>query len=104
MLIFVNPEDLNIIAIGAEYLRVEGAFYCGIGILFLLYGYYRGINRPEMSLILTVISLGTRVLLAYLLAPIPQIGVLGIWSAIPIGWILADITGILYLRRLEQTA
>lgn len=104
MLIFVNPEDLNIIAIGAEYLRVEGAFYCGIGILFLLYGYYRGINRPEMSLILTVISLGTRVLLAYLLAPIPQIGVLGIWSAIPIGWILADITGILYLRRLEQAA
>ena len=26
-----------------EYLRIEGAFYCGIGILFhLLYGYYQG--------------------------------------------------------------
>ena len=104
MLLFVSPSDADIIAIGAGYLRVEGAFYCGIGILFLLYGYYRGINRPEMSLVLTVISLGTRVLLAYLLAPIPQIGVLGIWSAIPIGWVLADVTGILYLRRLEKTA
>ena len=52
-----------------------------------------------MSLILTVISLGTRVLLAYVLAPIPQIGVLGIWSAIPIGWILADAAGILYLKK-----
>lgn len=104
MLLFVSPSDTDIIAIGAGYLRVEGAFYCGIGILFLLYGYYRGINRPEMSLVLTVISLGTRVLLAYLLAPIPQISVLGIWSAIPIGWALADVTGILYLRRLEQAA
>jgi Na+-driven multidrug efflux pump len=57
-----------------------------------------------MSLVLTVISLGTRVALAYILAPVPQIGVVGIWSAIPIGWILADVTGILYLRRAEGVA
>ncbi len=102
MLLFISPRETDIIAVGAGYLRVEGAFYCGIGILFLLYGYYRGVNRPEMSLVLTVISLGTRVALAYLLAPVPAIGVMGIWSAIPIGWILADVTGILYLRRLER--
>ncbi len=99
MMLFVRPEETAIISVGVGYLRVEGAFYCGIGILFLLYGYYRGINRPEMSLVLTVISLGTRVLLAYLLAPIPSVGVFGIWSAIPIGWILADVTGLLYLKK-----
>ena len=99
MLLFIRPEETEIISIGVGYLRVEGAFYCGIGILFLLYGYYRGINRPEMSLALTLISLGTRVLLAYVLAPIPAIGVLGIWSAIPIGWILADLTGLLCLKK-----
>ena len=103
MLMFIEPQETAIIAIGAGYLRVEGAFYCGIGVLFLLYGYYRGINRPEMSLVLTIISLGTRVILAYVLAPIPQIGVTGIWSAIPIGWVLADITGILYLKHLEKS-
>ena len=81
---------------------MEGAFYCGIGVLFLLYGYYRGVGRPEMSLVLTVISLGTRVLLAYLLAPVPGIGVTGIWAAIPIGWLLADMAGILYLRKPEK--
>ena len=80
----------------------RSAFYCGIGILFLLYGYYRGINRPEMSLVLTIISLGTRVLLAYALAPISWIGVLGIWSAIPIGWFLADLAGILYLKKAAR--
>ncbi len=99
MMIFVSPTDGEIIRIGAGYLRIEGIFYCGIGVLFLLYGYYRGMNRPGISLVLTVISLGTRVVLAYALAPIPQIGVLGIWIAIPIGWFLADMTGILYMRR-----
>ena len=39
---------------------------------------------------------------AYLLAPIDRIGVLGIWWAIPIGWILADSVGLLYLKKLNQ--
>lgn len=93
MLIFVKAEDTQIIAIGMQYLRIEGTFYIGIGILFLLYGYFRGINRPGVSLVLTIISLGTRVFLAYILAAVPQIGVLGIWWAIPIGWALADVVG-----------
>lgn len=104
MLLFVSPSETEIINIGVGYLRVEGAFYCGIGILFLLYAFYRGINRPEMSLILTVISLGTRVLLAYVLSPVPAIGVMGIWWAIPIGWFLADMTGIIYMAvRVRKT-
>ncbi|MDO5431663.1 MULTISPECIES: MATE family efflux transporter [Eubacterium] len=98
MLIFVRPEETEIIAIGTVYLKVEGACYCGIGCLFLLYGLYRGIGRPGISVVLTVISLGTRVALAYLLAPVPAVGLLGIWWAIPIGWFLADITGLLYWR------
>lgn len=97
--IFVDSTETEIIRTGVEYLRIEGSFYCGIGILFLLYGYYRGIEKPEMSLLLTIISLGTRVLLAYLLAPVSSIGVLGIWWAIPIGWFLADLTGILCIRK-----
>lgn len=99
MLIFVKPEETEILKTGIEYLRIEGAFYIGIGILFLLYGYFRGINRPGISLVLTVISLGTRVVLAYSLATVPKVGVQGIWYAIPIGWILADITGILFMRK-----
>lgn len=101
MMLFVNSSETGIISIGAEYLRIEGAFYCAIGVLFLLYGLYRGLGKPGMSIVLTVISLGTRVGLAYLLAPIQSVGVLGIWSAIPIGWLLADIAGIIYYRRLS---
>lgn len=96
MLIFISSSETEIIQIGVQYLRIEGAFYCGIGMLFLLYGYYRGTGRPEMSLILTVISLGTRVVLAYALAPV--FGVAAIWCAIPTGWLLADLAGVWYQR------
>ena len=96
MTIFVSPEETEIIAIGVQYLHSEGACYFGIGCLFLLYGLYRGLGAPGISVVLTVISLGTRVALAYCLAPIPQIGLVGIWWAVPIGWFLADAVGFLY--------
>lgn len=96
--IFIDVQETEMIQIGTDYLRIEGSFYCGIGILFLFYGYFRGTGKPEMSLVLTVISLGTRVFLAYCLSPCPSIGVKGIWAAIPIGWILADIAGFLAYR------
>ncbi len=95
--IFISPEETEIIEIGAGYLRIEGACYCGIGILFLLYGYFRAVERPKISLLLTIISLGTRVLLAYAFAP--MLGVGAIWWAIPIGWVLADVTGAVLVRR-----
>ncbi len=96
LLIFVQPQEREILAQGILYLRVEGSFYWGIGCLFLLYGLYRAIKKPGMSVVLTVISLGTRVLLAYVLSA--YIGVVGIWMAIPIGWVLADLTGLWYYR------
>ena len=96
MLLFVKAEETAIIAEGIRYLHIEGAFYCGIGCLFLLYGLYRALGRPGMSVVLTVISLGTRVALAYILSAVPAIGVAGIWWAVPIGWFLADTVGLGY--------
>ena len=100
MRIFVQAGETQVLAAGVLYLRVEGACYVGIGCLFLLYGFYRAIKRPGMSVVLTVISLGTRVVLAYLLAG--PIGEIGIWIAIPIGWVLADLTGYGYYFRHKQ--
>ena len=95
--IFVSKAETEVIACGIKYLRVEGAFYWGIGCLFLFYGYYRAVKRAGMSVVLTVISLGMRVLLAYVLSA--KVGEVGIWAAIPIGWVLADITGLVCMLR-----
>lgn len=101
MSIFIDPSQREIIAAGVHYLRIEGACYIGIGLLFLLYGYYRAVNQPGMSVVLTIASLGTRVALAYLLSATP-LGVTGIWLSVPIGWALADAIGILYYCKTKR--
>ena len=93
---FIDGSETAIIAEGVRYLRIEGSFYFMIGLLFLLYGLYRALGRPGMSVVLTIMSLGTRVVLAYSLSALPGIGVAGIWWAVPIGWFLADALGIGY--------
>lgn len=107
MQIFVSKKEVEIVNIGVEYLRIEGSFYFGIGILFLLYGLYRAVKLPGMSVVLTILSLGTRVVLAYVLSAVPAVGVRGIWAAVPVGWILADAVGVIYYKKhkkeLERT-
>lgn len=102
MSLFVAADSPEAAA-GARYLRIEGAFYFGIGVLFLLYGLYRALGHPGMSVVLTVLSLGTRVALAHLLSPVPTIGEAGIWWSVPIGWILADAVGLLFYLRHRKT-
>ena len=102
MQIFVDAGETTIIAEGVRYLHIEGAFYWGIGCLFLLYGLYRAIERPAMSLVLTIVSLGTRVALAYAFAPHTPAWCQRYLVAIPIGWILADLTGFLYYSKIKK--
>lgn len=96
MTLFIDAGETEVIMEGVRYLRIEGAFYYLIACLFLLYGLYRALGKPGMSVVLTIISLGLRVALAYALSVIPGLGVVGIWWSVPIGWILADIFGIGY--------
>lgn len=96
MSLFLDEGSADAVTVGVGYLRIEASFYFGIGLLFLFYGYFRAVNKPGISVILTVISLGMRVLLAYILSAIESIGVTGIWMSVPIGWILADMAGVCF--------
>ena len=77
--IFIDPSETEILNTGMHYLRTEGLCYVGIGLLFLLYATYRGLERAGMSIVLTGISLGLRVALAYALAPV--------WGLDHTGWL-----------------
>lgn len=104
LLLFFEAGETEALAVGMQYLRIEGAFYCLIGFLFLFYGYFRAIQRPGMSVILTVVSLGSRVALAYAFSSILGVGTAGIWAAVPIGWFLADGVGLAALLRRRKRA
>lgn len=92
LIMLFSPKNTEVIVEGAKYLRIEGAFYIFIGYLFIHYGFNRGLGNFKYSIILTIISLGTRVFLSYLFVGIGY-GVESIWFSIVIGWIIADITG-----------
>ena len=104
MQIFVSANETSVIATGVEYLSIISIFYVLIGFLFMFYGYFRGIGALKVSLILTIISLGTRVLMAYMLSGIPQVGQKGIWWSVPIGWALADSIGFIIYMKMRKTS
>ncbi len=102
MKIFVKANEINVINLGVEYLSIISVFYMLIGFLFMFYGFFRGIGALNISLILTIISLGTRVLMAYVLSSIPALAERGIWWSVPLGWALADVVGLVIYRRFKK--
>ena len=97
-LIALFSPDLGVINIGAQYLRIEGLFYSLIGYLFLFYALFRGMGQFKTSIVLTIVSLGTRVALSYSLVWL-GFGLNSIWYSIPIGWALADLVGMICYKR-----
>lgn len=102
MQLFIRDADPQTLAVGVRYLRIEGLCYIGIGVLFLLYATFRGLEKPAVSLLLTVVSLGLRVLIGYTFAP--SLGPDAVWWAIPIGWAAADALGLWLMKREELFA
>ena len=104
MSLFLDESSAEAVVVGVGYLRIEASFYFGIGLLFLFYGYFRAVNKPGVSVVLTVVSLGMRVLLAYALSSIEAVGVTGIWMSVPIGWFLADAAGVVFYVKNRRAA
>lgn len=50
MQIFVKASEMEVIAIGVQYLRLEGSFYLGIGWLFRCTGITALSNAPRCRL------------------------------------------------------
>ena len=103
IVIFVGLGEPEVVAVGIRYLRIEGTCYIGVGILFLLYGYFRGLEKSWVSIVLTVVSLGLRVCISYTFTSDsgfgwgPEI----IWLSIPIGWMAADILGLILIGKTK---
>lgn len=101
MLLFVNKGESEVIRIGVEYISIVAIFYFLIGFLFMFYGLFRGLGELKTSILLTIASLGTRVILAYILAETILMEK-GIWFSVPIGWALADTIGIIFLNKYKK--
>jgi putative MATE family efflux protein len=91
----IFTPDQNVIDIGYDYLIIVGSFYIIFSTLFVVNAVMRGAGDTLVPMFITLIALwGIRVPASYLLAG--EIGVTGIWWAVPIGWGVGMILTILY--------
>lgn len=90
-----TATNQDVIKVGVDYLRVVSVFYVVMGTMNNFNGVLRGAGDMKVFMICTLCNLGTRVILAYILAAFSSIGARAIWWSIPIGWTVGLIVAVL---------
>ena len=98
--LFISKDATEVIAVGVGYLRIVSVFYILLGFIVMFYGFFRGLGAIRISILMTIVSQGLRVILAYSFAPIR--GFSGICWAIVIGWLLSDMLGFYMYKRVMR--
>ena len=96
--LFVSKDATEVIAVGIGYLRIVSVFYVLLGFIVMFYGFFRGLGEIKISILMTIVSQGLRLLLAYSFAPIK--GFSGVCWAIVIGWFLSDLLGFYMYKKV----
>ncbi|TSA24535.1 MAG: MATE family efflux transporter [Bacteroidetes bacterium] len=79
--------DQEVIELGRMYLIIIGSFYVVFTSMFIVQGVLRGAGDTFIPMLITLLSLWVvRVPVAWILSRSPEIGLLGVYWSIPIGW------------------
>jgi putative MATE family efflux protein len=93
----IFTTDLEVIAIGKEYLQIVTGFYVVFSTMFVVGGVMRGAGDTFIPMLITFFALWVvRIPLGYYLSE--KLGYHGIWWAIPIAWVIG--LGLSYLYYL----
>lgn len=84
MNLFLPHGGEEAVRLGALYLRSMALYYVMPGWTNALQGYFRGMGMMTVTLISSLLQIGTRVIFSHILAPMS--GIAGIASACLIGW------------------
>lgn len=90
-------DDPNVINIGGDYLKIVSSFYLLFTTMFILNGVVRGAGDTLIPMFFSLISLWLiRIPAAWLFSR--ELGEIGIWWSIPVGWGVGMILQIIYYR------
>lgn len=95
--LFMNTDSGNAINVGIQFLRIISPFYIVVSTKLIADGVLRGIGSMKQFMIATFTDLILRVVLAVILSK--EFGVVGIWCAWPIGWIIGTIVSVFFYVR-----
>jgi putative MATE family efflux protein len=83
-------DDTAVIAIGQQYLVIVSSFYLAFSLMFSFTGMMRGAGATLIPMIITIVSLWVvRLPLSVYMSK--QIGVTGIWWALPVSWFVGFV-------------
>lgn len=89
MRMFVNEEE--VIAFGAEALKITSWFYLFLGTIYVTRGLLNGVGDAVFAFGNGVVEVLGRICLAKPLTMIPVVGVWGIWLATGLTWMFTGI-------------
>ncbi len=97
LLIGVFTPELDVIAVGHEYLKVIAVFYFLFTIMFIANGVIRGAGAAMVPMISTLAAMWlVRIPCAIIFARLW--GTLGIWYAMPTGWLIGALIALVYYK------
>lgn len=94
--IFLDDQGGRAMEVGIQFLRILAPFYLIISTKLVADGVLRGAGMMKQFMIATFTDLILRVALAKILSV--EFGTVGIWSAWPIGWVVAMVLSVLFYR------
>ncbi|MEF8772032.1 MATE family efflux transporter [Halodesulfurarchaeum sp.] len=94
------PGEPNVIAIGADYLKIIGPTFLFIGVFQVVQGAFRGSGSTRLAMVFAILSLWVfRLPPAYILLDWFGMGETGVWFAIALSNVLSMIAASLYFFR-----
>lgn len=98
--LFMDEPSSLAMKTGVEFLRILTPFYLVISVKLIADGILRGAGLMKEFMIGTFTDLILRVVLALIFSTF--FGVIGIWFAWPIGWLVAMVLSVIFYRRYIQ--
>lgn len=104
-LMSIYTEDQQVIALGSEYLRIVGLSYIMMAVTVSYISVLRSITLVKVTVVVSVLALGLKTLLAYLLifgiGFFPELGVRGAAIGTAAGWTFQCVFLLILVYRLK---
>ncbi len=97
--VFVKQEEAEVIAVGAQALRLTSWFYIPLGMIYVCRGLLNGAGDAVYSFMNGVYEMIGRTLFPKPLTMIPHVGVWGIWWGTALTWTMTGIYGFVRYKR-----
>lgn len=95
-IIRIFVEDIEVIQMGAQALRITSIFYVCLGVIYVVRGVLNGIGDSVFAFINGVVEVACRLIFPALMTAMPIMGLWGIWWSVGVTWTISGLTA--YLR------